>query len=112
MTFTCIVDIICDSIVLESSGALNVEATTAFFNIVLMLGLEFAYFLLSEWITSDLLEIGDFFYNSTWYGWPTKQQKLLEFPIRRAQRELRITGLGLFKCSLAVFASVSITIID
>lgn len=106
MTFTCIVDITFDLFVIDSSDELNMEAIIAFINLVLILGLAFAYFFLSEWITSDLLEIGDLFYNSPWYRLPSRKQSLLTLPIQRAQRVMRFKGLGLFNCSLAVFASV------
>lgn len=72
-----------------------------------LVGLTFVYFYLSESITMDFLEIGDLFYNSSWHRLPAKQQKRLAMAIQQAQRELRLTAIGLFDCSLVVFASVS-----
>lgn len=107
MIFTCTVVIAFNLFVIESSDGYNFEMIIAFIDLSFMVGLTFAYFYLSEWITTDLLEIGDIFYDSPWYRLPTKHQKLLTLPIQRAGRELRLTGLGLFDCSLAVFSGVS-----
>lgn len=61
----------------------------------------------SEVITHDLCTIADIFYGYAWYRLPVKQQKLFILPIQRANKALRLTGLGLVDCSLRVFASVS-----
>lgn len=58
--------------------------------------------------TTDLLEIGDIFYNSAWYRLPIKEQRLLALPIQRSQREFRLSGLGFLDCSLAVYSSVKL----
>lgn len=106
MTFTCMVIIVFNLYVIELNDTLTFEIYCAFGNLAAGLALAFTYFFMSEWITSDLMQIGDHFYNSAWYQLPTKQQTLLVLPIQRAQRELRLSGLGLFDCSLEVFGQV------
>lgn len=64
------------------------------------------YCAFSENVTTNLLSTGDFFYGSPWYRLPVHFQKVYIFSIRRAQREFRLTGLGIIECSLGVFASV------
>lgn len=107
-TFTCVICIAFNLFVIELIESVNVEMMVAFIDIGFVIGLTFAYFYLAEWITSDLLSIGDHFYSSAWFQLPVKQQKLLALPIQQAQRELRLKGLGLFDCSLPVFSSVMI----
>lgn len=109
MTFTCITVIVFNLFVIELSSTITLEIYCALGDLFTGLALTFVYFYLSEWITSDLLEIGDYFYNSAWYRLPAKQQKLLVLPIRRAQREFRLKGFGLFDCSLEVFGMVRST---
>lgn len=104
--FTCIASIAFNLFVIESNGTPNFQKIVALIDLVGILMLTFVHFSLSEWITNVLLEIGDDFYNSRWYRLPNKQQKLMTLPIQRAQREFRLTGLGLFECSLYVFDAV------
>lgn len=108
VAFTCIIVIACNLLVIELNNQLNMEIIVAMVDLCVMLGITFAYFYLSEWITSDLFEIGDIFYNAPWSRLPIKQQKLFVLlPIQRAERGLRLKCLGLFECSLAVFWMVS-----
>lgn len=93
---------------LELIDAVCTETLNALLDIVFILALLFTYCYLSECMTSDLLEIGDIFYNSEWYRLRVKEQKLMAFPIQRAQSVFRLKGLGLLDCSLAVFSSVKI----
>lgn len=108
MTFTCGIVIAANLVVFELNESFNLEIFVAFLDMVVEIVMTFAHFYLAEWITSDLLSIGDHFYNSAWFCLPLKQQKLLVLPIQRAQRELRLKGLGLFECSLPVFSMVEI----
>lgn len=93
--------------VIELSGAISIETLNAAFDLIITLMLLFTYCYLSECLTSDLLKIGEIFYNSAWYGWPVKQQKLLILSIGRGQHVFRLTSLELFECSLAIFSSVN-----
>lgn len=106
ITFTCVIAIACNLFVLEMNGKINMEIIVALIDLGVVIGLTFAYFFLSEWITTDLFAIDEIFYNSPWFRLSTDQQKLLVLPIMRADREFRLTGLGIFECSLAVFATV------
>lgn len=106
MTFTCTIIIAFNLFVVETNGVYSFETAIAFLDLGLVLGLTFAYFYLAEHITTDLLGIADIFYNSPWYRLGTKRQILFVLPIQRAQREMRLTGLGLFECSLVVFSKV------
>lgn len=78
---------------------------TALLNFLAQLAI-YCYF--SENVTHDLLATSDLFYESPWYRLPYKLQKLYVVPIARAQRQFRLTGLGIIECSLRVFASVAI----
>lgn len=106
LTFTCITAIAFNLFVIDLNDSLSYEIIVALADLFFVLNLTLAHFYLSEWITSDLLEIGNIFYNGAWYRLPTMQQKLLVLPIQRAGRPLHLEGLGLFDCSLAVFVSV------
>lgn len=92
--------------VFELNESINLEVASAFIDVMGCLGLSFAHFYLSERITTDLLDIGDIFYNSPWYRLPKKRQKLVMMPIIRAGRVFRLTGFGLFDCSLEMFSAV------
>lgn len=107
MTLTYTLAISLDMFVIELSGAISIETLNAAFDLIITLMLLFTYCYLSECLTSDLLKIGEIFYNSAWYGWPVKQQKLLILSIGRGQHVFRLTSLELFECSLAIFSSVN-----
>lgn len=109
ITLICAVVIACNLLVFELIDEMNIVMLAAIIDLSVVIAMTFAYFYLSERITSDLLEIDDIFYDSPWYRLPIKRQKLLVLPIQRAGRELRMTGLGLFDCSLAVFSKVIFT---
>lgn len=106
ITLACSTNIACNLYVLELNAAINVEAIAAFLNMFVILGLTFGYYYFAERITQDLLSIGDAFYGSAWYRLEGKNQKLLMLPIMRAQRVFRLSGLGIFYCSLSVFSKV------
>lgn len=106
ITFTCIIVIAFNLIVFELANSIDIAMLSAFVDSGVVIGLTVVYFYLSEWITGDLLDIGEIFYNSSWYRLSPKQQILIKLPIQRAQRELRLSAFGLFGCSLPVFASV------
>lgn len=106
MTFTCVIAIAFNLFVFELNDSLNLECVIALIDLCAYPGLTFLYFYFSERITTDLEEIGGIFYSSTWYRLTTKHQKYLVLPIARAEREFRLTGLGMFYCSLPIFSSV------
>lgn len=106
ITFTCIIVIACNLFVIETNVAPSFQILIAFCDMLTLVGLSFIYFYFSERFTSNLLEIGEIFYHSSWYRLPKKQQNQVLLPIQRAQREFRLKGLGLFNCSLPVFLSV------
>lgn len=108
ITVTCTVTITFNLFVVELNETLSLATYIALLDLYLVLGLTFAYFYLSERISIDLMAIGDVFYDSAWYRFTAKQQKLLWLPIQRAQENVRLTGLGLFECSLPVFAAVGL----
>lgn len=112
MTFTCVVVITMNLLVVELNESINLEMVVAFIDMSIIIGMTFALFYLAEWITSDLLSISHLFYSSAWYRLSVKQQILLVLSIQRAHRELRLNGLGLFKCSLPVFSSVKLIFIE
>lgn len=66
----------------------------------------YIYCSLSDNFTSDLEDIGDVFYESTWFKMPVKYQRFMIMPIMRSQREIRLSGFGLIDCSLNVFLAV------
>lgn len=110
ITFTCTAVIAFNLLVVELNESINFEMLVAFADLVVVLLITALYFFHSEWITSDLYEIGDNFYNSPWYILPIRQQRLLVLPIQRAGREFRLKGLGIFECSLVLFLAVNSTI--
>lgn len=107
LLLTCVIDIAVNLYVLEMNTSIDLATITAVVDMLFATGFTFTYFYLSEWITADLVEISDHFYNSPWCGvLVAKQQRLLVLTIQQAQREVRLKGLGLFDGSLAVFLSV------
>lgn len=93
--------------VIELTTELNFARLVAFNDTCVIVLLAFMCFYIAEWISVGLMEIGDNFYGSEWYRLlPAGQQRLLLLPIQRAQRLFRLKAMGLFECSLAVFASV------
>lgn len=105
ITFTCVIVIACNLYVLETN-ALSLATIVALVDMISIVGLTFTYSFWSDWITINLMDIGDIFYQSAWYRLPVKQQKRLVLPIQRAQRLICLRCLGLFDCSLPVFLSV------
>lgn len=104
---TCTLIIALNLFAIDLTDTISIEAMNAFLNLLLVLLLTFMYCYLSECLTSDLLEIGDIFYNSEWYQLDVKNQRVLTLPIGRAQRVFRLRGVGLFDCSLSVFSKVT-----
>lgn len=111
MALTCTMAVAMNLFAVELNGIFSMTTLVACIDLFSVNSLMVIYSYLSEWITSDLLEIGDIFYNSAWYQLPVNEQRLLTLPIGRAQREFRLSGLGLFDCSLAVFSSVKIPLL-
>lgn len=60
----------------------------------------------AEGVTTDLLRVGDIFYNSFWYKLSSQEQKILILLIQRSQIIFRLKGFEFFDCSLEVFAVV------
>lgn len=109
VTLLCTIVIAFSLYVIESSGGLNFEINIAILDVCTLIALPFAYFYFSERITTNVSSIGDVFYHSPWYNRLTaKQQKLLVLALQRSQREVRLTGIGLFDCSLPMFSAVRI----
>lgn len=94
-------------LVIELNESINLEMMVAFGDLGTVIAMTFAHFYLADWIASNLVAIGDHFYNSPWHRLQVDQQKRLVLLIQRAQRELRLKGLGLFECSMPVFSSVA-----
>lgn len=114
VTFTCTIIITLNLCMFELFDMFSFEMLIGVLDVYLVLGLTFAYYYLAEQITSDLSSIEMIFYKSAWYHLKTKHQRLIVLPIQRAQRDVRLTGLGLFECSLPVFSAVckNISIFD
>lgn len=111
ITMTCIVDIAFNLYILELISSISLGTIIAVLHMVFATNLTFAYYYLSEWMTRDLAQIGEHFFNSPWYRvLSAKEQRLLAFAIQQAQREIRLRGLGLFDGSLTVFSSVFATL--
>lgn len=108
VTLVCTLVIAMNLLAIELIDAITTETMNAVLNTFFELLFMFMFCSLSEYMTSDLLEIDDIFYNSAWYRLPVKKQRLVVQPIERAQRVFRLKGLGLFDCSLAVFATVKL----
>lgn len=85
---------------------LNLDALVCLMGILSVLFPTFIYCHLSESLTFKLCSVGLIYYSCAWYCLPIKQQKLIILPIKRAQKEVRMTGLGIVDCSLSIFSSV------
>lgn len=90
----------------ETSQVSSMDFCNAVLGTTLTLSSTYLYCYFSENVTYNLASIGQSFYQSDWYRLPPEQQKLAILSIQRAQREFRMTGLGLVDCSLRIFSSV------
>lgn len=63
---------------------------------------------LSEKITEHSFGIVDALYDVDWLMMNVRERKLLKFMIARAQKEFRISCIGMFDTSLATFSTVII----
>lgn len=108
MSLMCTIVIALNLFAFELNDPLSLQGMNVFINLMVFVMLTFAHYFLSERLTSNLLEIGDIFYNSSWYRLPVKRQRLLVLPIERGHCVLRLRALGLFDCSLENFASVKL----
>lgn len=107
ITLLCIIDVALILFGVELIGTLNLDAFIAVLVLFFATNWTCLFFCLSEWITMDLLKIGDHFYNSPWYFvLSAKERELLTLAIQQAQREIRLKGLGFFDGSLVIFSSV------
>lgn len=88
--------------------AFNVTFLLPLVAVIVVLITLFMYCKLSENITCDLYAIGDIFYESAWYRLTVKQQQMFVLPVQRAQSKFRLTGLGIFECSLETYLTVSV----
>lgn len=91
---------------LEETGASS-GAEITFYTMASGLVQSYLYCKLSENITTDLSDLGDTFYDTLWYLWPTDKQYLVMMPIERAQKEFRLKGFEFVECSLRIFSTVS-----
>lgn len=106
MTLLCTAAIALDLLAIELNDVVSLDRMNAIIDAFAMMSNMFAYSYLSEFISSDLIEIGDFFYNLAWYNLSVDKQKLLVLPIQRAQRVFRLNGMGLCDCSLEFLSTV------
>lgn len=102
----CAVDIAFFLFLFESDNLFSFTILVSVVGLASVLLPTFYYCILSENLTLDLSEIGDVFYNCSWYELSVKQEKWFILPIRRCQKTFDISGLGIVECSLGVFASV------
>lgn len=93
--------------VLNETNASSITNSVAIIAVSVVLMPSFVVCLLSEKVTGRLQAIGDGFCECAWYRLSAEQQQLFLLPIKRAQKECRLNGLGIVDCSLAVFASVN-----
>lgn len=108
MSLMCTIVIALNLFAFELNDPLSLKAMNVLINLMVIVLLTFAHYYLSERLTSNLLEIGDIFYNSAWYRLPVKRQRLLMLPIERGHSVFRLRALALFDCSLDNFASVKL----
>lgn len=100
----------CTLVVFDSSDKMDYGVFVALVGIITISLPTALHCNLSEQATSDMEGIGDAFSQCPWYYLPVKQQQMFILPILRSQRSYRMTGLGMFECSLATFLSVNISI--
>lgn len=92
-----------ESVVVNSDLILNVQCLTTY----TVNAYIYSYF--SENITMKSFEVGDLAYEPLWYKMPMSQQKAVILIINQSQKEFRLTGLGMFDCSLLTFSAVRIS---
>lgn len=102
----CAIIIAFDLFTMESASTSYLHLIVSFTEMASTVVPCYIYCSLSETFTFELVEIGDTFYSSLWYEMPVTYQKLMQMPVMRSQREVRLSGLGLINCSLSVFLSV------
>lgn len=102
----CAVTIAMQLFLLESTKLISFDTVISVYFIFVFTTTAFIYCSLSETVTTDLLSIGDNFYDFAWYLLPVQQQRFFLLPIQRAYREFHFGGLGLIDCSLKNFLSV------
>lgn len=103
----CAVIIAFNLFALDSTNGSILHSIVSFGEMLTTIIPTYIYCSLAENFTANLSEIGEIFYASTWYHFPVKYQKLMQIPIMRSQREIRLSGLGIIDCSLNVFLTVS-----
>lgn len=92
-------------------GSFDFDTIFCVLTLAAALSSTFIYCYYADKITRNLIEIGDIFYHTNWYGLPLKAQKLLVFSIQIAQKPFLFSGYGIFDCSLEIFVSVRILLL-
>lgn len=93
---------------LNQSTEFDVPLATVLNCLVIYLITCYIYCRYSENLTTNSFEIGENVYDALWYEMSMKYQKAMLLMIGRAQKEFRLTGLGMVNCSLGVFLAVRI----
>lgn len=107
ITILCIIVIAFTLFGLELIATLNFDTFVAVVAFSFIINWTFLFYYLSEKMTTDLLKIANYFYDSPWYRVLLAKDRIsLTLAIQLAQHEVRLRGLGLFDGSLSVFASV------
>lgn len=58
--------------------------------------------------TDRIASVGEAAYDLNWYDFPVEFQKFTILMIARSQKPAEFTGLNLIRCSMPIFASVSL----
>lgn len=103
---TCAIDLALSLFALDHNGIFSVDAIVALYIMVSAVTPTFIFCYLAECITSDLLCVGDIFYESAWYRLPAKQQTFAILLMQCSQRRFKLNGFGIVNCSMRVFLSV------
>lgn len=93
-------------VVIDMDNIFTFSTIISIEGILTVMPLTFFYCNQSENVTSELLSIGDYFYERAWYHLPLKHQKLIVLPIQRSSKVILFKGLGIIDCSLGVFITV------
>lgn len=112
---TCIICTVLELLTIDQSiqhGRFVVFDVTIITSITLLglhLTIVFILCFYGEALSAQSFQVTDIIYsNLLWYKLPVQKQRILDIPIRRAQKIFRLKGYGIFDCSMDLFLKVKI----
>lgn len=103
---TCIIFLALILFSLDQTDQINFALLLNLIGLSTYLSIAYIYSYFSDTMTANSYKIGDATYNSVWNRMSVEQQKAIMLIIRRSQKKIRLTGLGMVDCSLETFLKV------